>query len=230
MLSIGAIVVLVSTVGGIIFAVSVGSKPAQPEGLRTCSSETKVVWTQGFNKNDAEPEESSNSSVSSSSASCSSSSPSIQKKKNDVTSPVKRPLVNKEAKRHVTKNESDVGEATTVTKPPVTPSKTRIVVIAIVVSVLFLLAISGGLIYLFFFHWAPRPIPDPEPVPEPVQEPEPEEPKELVQSTLSRKIVVFSLLLTVIFYVWPRRILFMRYLFRGLKLIGILIRMLLGID
>ena len=236
LLSVGAFVVLVSTIGGIIFAVSVGSKPAQPEGLTTSSSDgnnqagTQVFWTQVFNNNNAEPEESSSSSSASSSASLSpSSSRSIEKEKKEVAAPVQKSPTKKGKKGPVLEKE-DNDDSTTVTKPPgskTTPSKTRIIVIAVVVSVLVLLTIAAALLYLFFFHWAPQPIPDPEPVPEPVQEPELEQPKELAQSTLT-SIGVFSFLLTVIFYVWLRRTQIMRDLVLEFGPIMILIRILLA--
>ena len=203
LLSVGAFVVLVSTIGGIIFAVSVGSKPAQPEGLTTSSSDgnnqagTQVFWTQVFD-NKVEPEDSSSSSSSSSSASLSSSSSSsIEKEKKEVASPVKKPPFKKEANRPVTENESNDDEATSVTRPPgnkATPSKTRIIVIAVVVSVLVLLTIAAVLLYLFFFHWAPQPIPDLEPVPEPVQDPELEQPKTLSQSVMLGIFIVSVLI------------------------------------
>ena len=188
LLSIGAFVILASAIGGIVFAVSAGSKPVKPEGLDVSSASsshlhdeagTQAFLTQGFH-NDHQPSTGSSSSSSTSfeslESSSSSSSASIEIKPHSA--PAKQQVkIQKKPANLREPRETTVNEQVELNQPR---SKTKTIIIASVLSVLILLTvmIGGALVYVFRARWAAQPIPDPEPVPEEEEKEEKEEIKE----------------------------------------------------
>ena len=173
LLSVGAFIILACAIGGIVFAVSAGSKPVEPEGLDTSSAPssphhgqagTQTFLTQDF-RNDHQPtvESSSSSSTSSeSSSSSSSSSASIEIKPQPA--PAKRPV--KVEKKPANLRNLRETKLNGQVKMKNDTSQTRTIIIALVLSVLILLTvmIGGALVYVFRARWASQSIPDPEPV------------------------------------------------------------------